>query len=315
MEDNFNNSEPPVKVNKANAPLRNINPLVFIIISLAVVFFLYQIVGGMIAYGVLGADMTAGGNLVFARIIISFSQFMFIFAPALFLVYLKGDDLKAAFRLKMPKLSVFLLAILGIFSIQPFLQFYLYFQNKLIFAVPFLKNFLEPIKELFDKLEATTLSLVTSNNALELIGVVVVIAVTPAICEEFLFRGLVLFNFEKIKTPAVSIFLTGFLFAAFHFHPFNLIPLTLLGVFLAFIVYHSGSIITSVVCHFINKFISAFAVYYYGKDITSESNVTDKDINSLIISGIVSLIIFLAICFYIKKLSVKRAKPSALMNE
>ncbi|CAN5469206.1 hypothetical protein BH10BAC5_BH10BAC5_12280 [soil metagenome] len=287
------------------APLSNLNPLVFVILSLGVVFFLYQIIGGMIAYGVLGADMTAGGNLVFARIIISFSQFMFILAPAVFLVYLKGDNLKTAFRLKMPKLNILLLSIAGTFVIQPFLQFYLYFQNKFIFSIPFLKDYIGPLKELFDKLEATTLSLVSSGNILELIGVVVVIAVTPAICEEFLFRGLVLFNLEKIKTPAISIFITGFLFAAFHFHPFNLIPLIILGVFLSFIVYHSGSIITSVICHFINNFIAAFAVYYYGKDITSESNVSPSDVNSLIITGVVSLLIFASIVYFIKRSSVE----------
>ncbi len=300
MAENYNTSTPPKK-----APLSNLNPLAFIILSLGAVFFLYQIIGGMIAYGILGADMTAGGNIVFARIIISFSQFMFILAPALFLVHLKGDDLKSSFRLRMPKPSVFILSVLGTFAIQPFLQFYLYFQNKLIFSIPFMKDFLTPLKELFDKLESTTLSLVTSNSVLELIGVVIVIAVTPAICEEFLFRGLVLFNFEKIKTPAVSIFLTGFLFAAFHFHPFNLIPLTLLGVFLAFVVYHSGSIITSIVCHFLNNFIAAFAVYFYGKDITSENNVSDADVNSLIISGLISFLIFIAVVYFIKRTSVK----------
>ena len=152
---------------------------------------------------------------------------------------LQDNNLKETFRLKKPKMSVFLFAVLGILVIQPFLQVYMYYQNELIFNLPFGKELITQLKELFDTLESTTEKLVTANSVPEFIMIVIVIAVTPAICEEFLFRGLVFKNFEKMIPASKAIFFTGLLFALFHFHPFNLIPLTVLGIFLTLVVYHS----------------------------------------------------------------------------
>jgi len=289
-------------------PLANISPLIFIFLSLSVVFFLYQIIGSSITYLILGSDIDINeSNVNVTRLIITFAQFMFIFVPTLILVMLQDNNLKETFRLKKPKMSVFALAIIGIFVIQPFLQMFMYYQNEIIFNLPFGTEFLTKLKEIFDTLEASTEKLVTANSIPEFLMIVIVIAVTPAICEEFLFRGLVLKNFEKIISPGKAIFFTGLLFALFHFHPFNLIPLAILGIYLSLIVYHSGSIYTAIAVHFINNFISALAVYIYGTEmIGSEAaaNISGSEQTELLIYGTISLIVFIAIIFLIRKNSV-----------
>ena len=248
-----NNSELPGDNKKA--PLSGFSPIGFIFLSLAVVFFLYQIVGGSLAYLLMGEDITGEkSNINLIRLILSFGQFMFILAPAVLLVMLKGDKVKEAFRLKSPHIGIFLLSLLGILLVQPFLQSFVYFQNELIFSIPG-SEFIKSLKELFDSLEETTLSLVKASSLVEFILVLFVIAVTPAISEEFLFRGLVFFNFEKVISAGRAIFLSGLIFALFHFHPFNLIPLIVLGVYLTFVTYHSDSIFTAIACHFLNNFI------------------------------------------------------------
>lgn len=289
------------------APFKNVNPVIYIFMGLILVFFLYQIIGGVIQVIAVGEDFSSTtGKLAVTRVIISFSQFMFILFPAILLAYLQGDNVKDTFRLKAPKLSVFFFSVVGILVIQPFLQFYLYFQNKIIFSLPFAKDALHNMKELFDMLEASTLRLVTAYSFIEFAAIVFVIAVTPAICEEFLFRGFVLSNFEKIGKKNIAIILSGVLFALFHFHPFNLIPLAILGIYLSFIVYHSGSIFTSILCHFINNFISALAVYMYGKDEFISKEISDGDLMQVVILGIASLFIFTGIVFLIKKFSVMK---------
>ncbi|MCY7360920.1 MAG: CPBP family intramembrane metalloprotease, partial [Ignavibacteria bacterium] len=138
----------------------------------------------------------------------------------------------------------------------------------------------------------------------EYLLIVFVIAVTPAICEEFLFRGLVFKNFEKIIPATKAIFFSGLLFALFHFHPFNIIPLAILGIFLTFIVYHSGSIYTAVICHFLNNFISATAIYIYGTESLSTEKMSGDEQLQFIILGLISFIIFIGIIFMIKKNSI-----------
>jgi membrane protease YdiL (CAAX protease family) len=304
-DNNFNENNSGNLNNEKNAPLSNLKPLFFIFMSLTIVFILYQIIGGSMTFLFMGEDQQLSEeNLNLTRIIMSFAQFMFILAPAIILVMLHGDNVKETFRLKMPKVPVLIFAILGILIIQPFLQMFLYYQNELIFSLPFGQEVLNQLKELFDMLESTTEKLVIAKSFPEFLLIVFVIAITPAICEEFLFRGLVFKNLEKVIPASKSIFFAGLLFALFHFHPFNIIPLTILGIFLTFIVYHSGSIYTAVICHFLNNFISAAAVYIYGSEVLDSEKMNGDEQIQFVILGIFSLLVFFVIILMIKKYSV-----------
>lgn len=257
-------------------------------------------------------------NLTVTRIVLTFAQFMFILFPAIILVMLQENNLKETFRLRKPKWDILFYSIIGIIVVQPLLQAYVYYQNELIFSLPIGKEVVTQLKELFDKLESTTANLVNADTVPELLLVIIVIAVTPAICEEFLFRGLVFKNFEKIIPASKAIFLTGLLFAFFHFHPFNLVPLAVLGVFLTFIVYHSGSIYTAVICHFVNNCLSSIAVFIFGAetvDSFSDFKLTPEEQMQYMVLGILSLIFFIAIIFLIKKFSIindKKISPGKL---
>jgi hypothetical protein len=290
-----------------NAPLANMHPAVFVILALFIVFVTYQIFGGVLSVLVLGKDFKSlDGNVTFARIIISFSQFMFILIPVIILNMLQGNKAKNTFRLNLPKKSVFWLSILGVLVIQPTIQAYMFVQNKMLTSLPFGGHFINSLKELMDSYESATLSLVTAHNAGEFILVAFVIAVTPAICEEFFFRGLILKNFERVMTPSKTIFMTGLIFAIFHFNPFNLLPLILLGFFLSYSVFYSNSILTGIFIHFVNNFLSAFLVYKYGKEGMDDPQGSFADNYGLLISGLVSFIVFLIILKIIKNLTAEK---------
>jgi membrane protease YdiL (CAAX protease family) len=307
-EQNNNNVEP------VNAPLANMHPAVFVLLALFIVFVTYQIFGGVLSVLVLGTDFKKmEGDVTFARVIISFSQFMFILVPVIILSMLQGNKAKKTFRLNFPKQSVLWLSILGVLVIQPTIQAYMFVQNKMLTSLPFGSQFINSLKELMDSLEAATLSLVTAHNAGEFVLVAFVIALTPAVCEEFLFRGLVLTNFERTMNPGKAILMTGFIFAVFHFHPFNLIPLILLGFFLSFTVFYSDSILTGIVVHFVNNFLSAFLVYKYGKEGFDDTRGSFADNYGLLLSGFVSFIIFLFILKAIKNITTEK-KNKIIVN-
>ena len=156
-----------------SAPLANINPALFIILSLGVIFVTYQIFGGIISYALTGPDMGSKiKDIKYFRIIISFSQFMLILVPVIVLNLLRGDNSQNTFRLNKPDYKIFIISIIGILVIQPFLQFYIVLQNKIIFSLPFGTDFLNKIKEFFDLLEAMVMEVVKSHSRAEFITVV-----------------------------------------------------------------------------------------------------------------------------------------------
>lgn len=281
---------------------------------LFVIFVTYQIIGGILSLFVLGKDLkNFSGNITTARVLITFSQFMFILVPVLILSLMQGNEAKDAFRLRTPRAKPFWLGMLGILVIQPLIQSYMYIQNKILFSLPFGTESLKAVKDFMDALESATLNLVTAQSVFEFAVVVIVIAVTPAICEEFLFRGLIFRNFERAMPAGKSIFLTGFIFAIFHFHPFNLIPLILLGFFLTYTVYYSGSILTGVLLHFVNNFLSAYLVFRYGREGFDKPDEPLSANLGLIITGIVSLFIFIGLLYAIKNASDEK-KNKIIVN-
>jgi sodium transport system permease protein len=78
-------------------------------------------------------------------------------------------------------------------------------------------------------------------------------ALTPAICEEALFRGPILRGLRTRLSPAGAAILTGLLFGIYHLDPWRLVPTAILGVALSGIALGSGSIIPAMVAHFVNN--------------------------------------------------------------
>ena len=89
-----------------------------------------------------------------------------------------------------------------------------------------------------------------------------VFALSPAICEEVLFRGVILSSLKDKIPPSLCIIIVGFLFGVFHMHIFRMFPTALLGMALTFIVYRTGSIYLSVIAHFFNNGFALTLVNY-----------------------------------------------------
>ena len=109
--------------------------------------------------------------------------------------------------------------------------------------------------------EETYRNLVTAHTPAEFIFVVIVIALTPAVCEEMLFRGLVQRSFEKVTVGLQGAIITGMIFAGFHLIPYSFVPLAVLGVYFGFLVYRTQNISVAISAHFFNNFVACTAVY------------------------------------------------------
>jgi sodium transport system permease protein len=87
-----------------------------------------------------------------------------------------------------------------------------------------------------------------------------VIAVTPALCEETVFRGLILAGFRRLGAVK-AIVLSAFLFALAHSSIYRLLPTFALGLIFGYAVWRTGSIYCSMLIHALNNGLIATLVY------------------------------------------------------
>lgn len=143
--------------------------------------------------------------------------------------------------------------------------------------------------------ELTELFLESNSTGVLLVNFLM-IAILPAIGEEFLFRGVLQKLFSQwIRNEHLAILLTAFLFSFIHFQFFGFVPRFLLGIYFGYLMLWSGSIWVPVIAHLINN---GMAVLYYhfagdqvGKTSIDNIGVSDSSHYLLYISIFVSLVI------------------------
>lgn len=86
-----------------------------------------------------------------------------------------------------------------------------------------------------------------------LFGAIVVIAVIPALAEEFVFRGIAFHNAQSGAGTVRAVLLTGFIFALYHGSVEQTIYQFICGCLFALLTARSGSVIPAVIVHFLNN--------------------------------------------------------------
>jgi sodium transport system permease protein len=79
------------------------------------------------------------------------------------------------------------------------------------------------------------------------------VALSPAICEEALFRGPILRGLRTRFSATGATIICGLLFGLFHADPWRLLPTAALGVALGTLALASGSIVPAMIAHFVNN--------------------------------------------------------------
>ena len=235
-----------------------ISPLLFGFLSLVVVFVSYQIIGGVLTYLFFGLKPVEGQATAY-RMATALGELLLILVPTLILVRYAALSPRSFLRLRIPDFRTLILPLVGVFALQEMLQVYLVFQERIPLPEP-LQKISQEFKQLFE--EAYKL-LASSSSVPELLWVILVIALIPALAEEFLFRGLVQRCFEKGLGPAWAIVLTGIIFGLYHLNPFSFVPLAVIGMYLGFLAYRSNSLWTSVAAHFYNNAIACVATFFH----------------------------------------------------
>jgi hypothetical protein len=238
----------------------NISPIAFALLCLFAIFMLYQFIGGALTFFFIGAKVTAE-NVMGQRAFTMMGQAVFMLIPTLLFARLLDRRLSSVFPWRMPKVGETVFAVLGLLFLQEMFQIYLFFQDR----IPLPESLRKVIDPLQQMIEETFRTLVSSHTVPELLFVILVVAVTPAIIEELLFRGLIQSSFERAVKPIWAAIITGVIFGAFHFNPFAIVPLMALGCYFGILRMRSKSIVITMTVHFLNN-VTAVVVAYFQMD-------------------------------------------------
>lgn len=176
------------------------------------------------------------------------------------------EPLKSLGLRQKPSLKFLVLTLVAVLVAQFFIEFLVQI-NKGIALPPSMEELFRTSQA---KAEAMINKLLDFKNPLQLIPVAFVMAVVPAIGEELFFRGLLMGSFLRQKmNPAVAIIVSGFLFSIVHFEFDNTLAIWVLGSFLGYLYYVSGSLWVPIAAHFVNNFLTILLKYLFNIGVIS----------------------------------------------
>ncbi len=241
-------------------------------------------------------------HILLIQAIISFSFFIIgSYAVALFyskepIKYIRANSINSG--------KIYLMAIILILIIQPFINYTVFLSTKMnpLDSFPAIKSYLNEQSKLQQKLITEFLY---SPKFTVLLRNLLIIALIPAIGEEMFFRSILQRHLiESIKNHHIGITLTAFIFAIVHMDYAGLYGRFILGLVLGYLFYWSKSLWLSVLVHFINNTMAIFLFFYMAlKHLPPPQAVQSFNANhiELHIYGILSFILSLMTLLWIKK--------------
>lgn len=122
----------------------------------------------------------------------------------------------------------------------------------------------DKLKLLEDSAETLTKKFLSVTTLSGLMFNLLMIAVIPAVGEELLFRNVIQnLLLRSIRNAHIAIVLGALIFSALHFQFYGLVPRFLLGLFLGYFFFWSGSLWVPVMMHFLNNGLAVVAYYLH----------------------------------------------------
>ncbi len=134
-------------------------------------------------------------------------------------------------------------------------------------------------------------------------GVLLVIGVLPAVFEEIMFRGVLLSGLKKSFSLPVAVLVCGALFSLYHQNPAQTLYQFCCGAAFALVAVKSGSILPTVVSHFLNN---ALIVILYKLKI--ESFPTPVFVAFMVVSALCLIGSLVYLIFFDKKEKTEQGK-------
>ncbi len=205
----------------------------------------------------------------------------------------------------IPDIRIILLVFFGIILINPLINL-----TSLLNESMKLPEWASPIETWMRQQEDTALFftdlLINGEGICPLLSNLIVIALTAAVSEEFLFRGTIQSLLGKgNKNHHLIIWVTAIIFSAFHLQFYGFIPRMILGAYLGYLLVWTRNIWVPIAGHFFNNAISVIVMSTDSLKDNEFINgkITDEYLLPYIGAAILSTIVFLYLTYLIKKKS------------
>jgi hypothetical protein len=240
------------------------------------IMMLYQVMGSLLLLKITAIDLSLlfslddqARTISLMRIMQVASQLLLLALPVLLLAkrHTGGEHLFSAKTLAFLGIrrngsqALALWAVLGVFCLQPLMQTIAELQQ--LFLWPALGEAGKQVVENQKAMDRIIAALAVMRSLPEAVAVVAVLAVTPAMCEEVLFRGYIQENYRQSIDPRGAVILTGFVFAVFHLSAANFVPLTILGCYIGYVYLNAGTLFVPFAVHLFNN-LAALALLSMG---------------------------------------------------
>ena len=259
---------------------RGFSPLPMAVLGLVLAFILFQIVISpavtlllLLAQGISLAEISGAMTVIIeehARTLLTantIGQFFGLALPAYVLARLHSTRPLAILRVRVTDVVFVGLGVVGLVALTPVIQ-WLGSINETLPLPEFVRQFEQSQMELIEQMLSVETGFVFN---------IIVLAITPAFCEELLFRGYVQRQAERGAGIVAGILISGIVFGLYHLRLTQAIPLCVLGVYLAWLTWRTGSLWPAIAVHFANNTI-AIAVGAY---VSRQPEIDMDDLEAL----------------------------------
>ncbi|MDA3818679.1 MAG: CPBP family intramembrane metalloprotease [Prolixibacteraceae bacterium] len=259
---------------------------------------------GMDAFsGMMGGGMTYDESNVAVLKYFQLWQSVGLFVvPAFVLAYLFGGSVIKYLKLnKQTSVASAILATFIVMAFSPFIS-YVGIMNAEMELPRWLEGIEGWMRQSEDQAGMLTELFVKADSIGILFYNIFLIALIPAIGEEFLFRGVVQRTFhEWTKNKHVAIWVSAILFSALHLQFYGFIPRALLGALFGYMFVWSGNLWLPVIAHFINNAVAVVAYYFYGTGaLKADPETLGANMEYAWVAAAFSLVAVVALMAYFK---------------
>ena len=160
-------------------------------------------------------------------------------------------------------IEIFFLSLILFLSSIPLVAFSAYL-NQLIPLTSWMTNTEEQMSALIDKM-------LNFNSVGDLLIAIIVIAIVPAIGEEWVFRGIIQNQIIRwTKNQWLGLVIAAIFFSAIHLQFQGFLPRFLLGMILGYIYLTTGNLWYSILLHFFNNGFQVLGVYFYREEMLKQ---------------------------------------------
>lgn len=199
----------------------------------------------------------------------------------------------------LPKISFLFITLVLVWVASPAINLLGEINNRISFPES-LHHVEISVRALEDKAEILTQKILQADNMFVLFVNIGLIAVIPAVGEEFFFRGIIQKTLSDKLGKHWAVWITAIIFSTIHFQFYGFIPRMLMGAVFGYLLVWTGNIWYPVLAHFVNN--ATAVVYFYRKDkydtfVDAETIGTGETIYL----GVVSIVLTIIVLYFIKR--------------